>query len=131
MEKHWSRHAGAALTVLITLFLALDAGMKITGAEPALAATGELGFSAAATKMLGLVLGVATIIYAVPITRILGAILLTGYLGGAVAVQAVHGSPLATHVLFGVYVGIALWASIWLRNVSLRQLIPTLRSNAQ
>ncbi len=124
MENKWWRRGGNALVVLVTLFLALDAGMKLAGAEPAIAATTELGFSATTTRLLGLVLGVCTLLYAVPATRFLGAILLTGYLGGAIAAQALHGSPLVTHVLFGVYVGIAVWASVWLRSNAARQLIP-------
>ncbi len=128
MEKHWIRHVGSALVVLVTLFLALDAVMKIAGARAAVEATGGLGFSPAATRLLGAVLAFSTVVYAVPVTRVLGAILITGYLGGAVAVQALHGSPVPTHVLFGVYVGVALWGSIWLRSAGLRQLMPVERS---
>jgi hypothetical protein len=109
---------------MVTLFLALDAGMKLTGAQPAVAATGELGFSEAATRLLGLVLGISTLLYLVPKTRILGAILLTGYLGGAVAVQARNGAPVLTHVLFGVYLGMAAWGALWLRDEDLRRLLP-------
>jgi hypothetical protein len=115
--------------VLVTVFLALDAGMKIAGAPPSIVATGELGFSAGATRMLGLLLGAAAVLYVLPVTRVLGAILLTGYLGGAVAVQAQHGNPIPTHVLFGVYVGVTMWAAIWLRSADLRQMIP-LRSRS-
>ena len=124
MERKWWSRSGTALVVLITLFLALDAGMKLAGAEPAVAATTELGFLPAATRLLGWVLGVCTVLYAIPATRFLGAILLTGYLGGAIASQALHGSPLGTHVLFGGYVGIAVWASVWLGSNAVRQLIP-------
>ncbi len=126
-EPRWSRHLATALTALVALLLALDAGLKLLGAPPAIDATGELGFPASATRMLGLVLGGATLLYVVPVTRVLGAILLTGYLGGAVAIHAVHASPLTTHVLSGVYVGIAVWASIWLRNDGLRQFLPIQR----
>ena len=128
MENRWWRRGGTALVLLVTLFLALDAGMKLAGAEPAIAATTELGFSTTATRLLGLVLGVCTFIYAVPATRTLGAILLTGYIGGAMAVQALHGSPIGTHVLFGGYVGLAVWASVWLRSNAVRQLIPSRRA---
>jgi len=127
----WSRHLATPLTLLVALLLALDAGMKLVGAQPAVAATGELGFSATATRYLGLVLSGATLLYVVPATRVLGAILLTGYLGGAVAIHAAHGSPLTTHVLSGVYVGIAVWASVWLRDDGLRQLIPFQRRSTR
>lgn len=124
MEKSWMRPVGAALVVLVTAFLALDAGMKIAGVAAAVDATRELGFSPVATRTIGLILAIATLVYVVPVTRILGAVLLTGYLGGAVAIQAANGSPLATHILFGVYVGAAVWASIWLRNAQIRSLLP-------
>ena len=130
MENRWWKRSGTALVMLVTLFLALDAGMKLAGAEPAVAATTELGFSTNATRLLGLVLGVCTFLYAVPATRILGAILITGYLGGAIAAHALHGSPLGTHVLFGGYVGVAVWASVWLRSNAVRQLIPYQRARA-
>ena len=130
MEKHWIRHVGTALVVLVTSFLALDAGMKLAGAQAAIEATGGLGFSPAATRMLGAVLALSTIVYVVPATRVLGAILVPGYLGGAVAVQAQHGNPVPTHVLFGVYVGVVLWGSVWLHNTGLRQLMPLVRSTS-
>ena len=130
MEKHWIRHVGTALVVLVTSFLALDAGMKLAGAQAAIEATGGLGFSPAATRMLGAVLALSTIVYVVPATRVLGAIVVTGYLGGAVAVQAQHGNPVPTHVLFGVYVGVALWGSVWLHNTGVRQLMPLVRSTS-
>lgn len=124
-----SARVGSILTILVVTFLAFDAVMKVIAAAPAVAATGELGFSAAATQVLGLVLGVATLLYAAPATRVVGAITLTGYLGGAVAVQAQHGAPLGTHVLFGVYIGIMLWGAVWLQNPLLRQLLPFRRSH--
>lgn len=130
MEKHWIRHVGTALVVLVTSFLALDAGMKLADAQVAIEVTGGLGFSRAATRMLGAVLALSTIVYVVPATRVLGAILVTGYLGGAVAVQAQHGNPVPTQVLFGVYVGVALWGSVWLHNAGLRQLMPLVRSTS-
>jgi hypothetical protein len=64
-----------------------------------------------------------------PQTAVLGAILLTGYLGGAVATHMRVGSPLFTHVLFGVYLGILLWGGLYLRDARLRVLIP-IRTNA-
>ena len=67
---------------------------------------------------------VCVALYALPRTAVLGAILLTGYLGGAVAAHARLGDPLFTHVLFGVYVGIAVWGGLWLRDPRVRALIP-------
>lgn len=64
------------------------------------------------------------VLYLVPPTAVLGAILLTAYLGGAIATHARVGSPLPSHTLFGVYIGIATWAALWLRLPELRALIP-------
>jgi DoxX-like family len=127
MANVWMRYIGVGLSVLVILFLVLDAGMKIVSAPPSVAATAELGFRPDVVPVLGWILAVITILYAVPRTSNLGAVLLTGYLGGAIAVQLQHGSPLATHVLFGVYLGVLAWAGLWLRSDSLRATLPVRR----
>jgi hypothetical protein len=121
------RYLGIGLSVLVILFLALDAAMKIISAAPSIAATAELGFRPDVVPALGWILALTTILYAVPKTSALGAVLLTGYLGGAIAVQLQHGSPLATHVLFGVYLGALAWAGLWLRSESVRAALPVTR----
>jgi DoxX-like family len=121
------RYIGVGLSVLVILFLALDAGMKIVSAPPSIAATAELGFRPDVVPVLGWILAVITVLYAVPRTSNLGAVLLTGYLGGAIAVQLQHGSPIATHVLFGVYLGVLAWAGLWFRSESLRAALPVRR----
>jgi hypothetical protein len=105
--------------------------MKIVGAAPAIVATREFGFSAVETRLQGLVLGVAALLFPVPMTRSLGAILLTGCLGGAAANNWRHASPWFSHILFDAYVGVAVWASIWLRIDGLRQFMPFQRSSAR
>jgi hypothetical protein len=127
MASSWTRYLGIGLSVLVILFLALDAGMKIIAAPVSIAASGELGFQPDVVSALGWILAVTTILYAVPMTSLLGGILLTGYLGGAIAVQLQHGSPIATHVLFGVYLGALAWAGLWLRSSSLRNALPVRR----
>jgi hypothetical protein len=67
---------------------------------------------------------VCTLLYAAPQTAVLGAILLTGYLGGAVATHVRVGDPLFSHILFGVYVGVFLWLGLYLRDARLRALVP-------
>jgi hypothetical protein len=124
MDRRWHSRAGTALLVLVIAFLGLDAGMKLAGAKVSVDATGELGFSEQSTRLLGAVLALATLLYALPQTRVLGAIALTGYLGGAVAVQAQHGAPLASHILFGVYLGICVWGAVWLLSNEFRRLVP-------
>ncbi len=69
---------------------------------------------------------VAAALYAHPRTALLGAIVITGYLGGAMATHARIGSPVFTHLLFGLYVGIAAWGGLWLREPRLRALLPLL-----
>ena len=98
---------------LLALPVVLDAG----------AALGLVG--ARMARALGTILMVCTILYAAPRTAVLGAILLTGFLGGAVATHLRAGDPLFSHVLFGVYLGVVVWAGIYLRDVNLRMLVPT------
>jgi len=86
--------------------------------------TVALGYNESVIFPLGIVLLACTVLYALPITSVLGAILLTGYLGGAVASHVRLGSPLFTHVLFPVYLGILLWLGLFLRYPTLRRLVP-------
>jgi hypothetical protein len=72
----------------------------------------------------GVILLVCTVLYAAPRTAVLGAILLTAYLGGAVATQLRVGAPLFTDVPFGVYLGVLLWGGVWLRDARVRALAP-------
>jgi DoxX-like family len=75
-------------------------------------------------RTLGILTLLATLLYAWPATSVLGAILLTGYLGGAMATHLRVGSPLFSHLLFGLYLGLMLWGGLWLREPRLRALIP-------
>ena len=115
---------GYGLTGLSTLCLLMDAGMKIVSAKPSIDATVGLGFQEGQVPILGTILLVATALYAFPRTALLGAILVTGYLGGAIAIKYRQGAPLFSDVLFGVYVGVMVWGGLWLRSTALRQLVP-------
>jgi hypothetical protein len=123
------RRLGYALSTLFVLFLVMDAGMKLAALPVVIDAQAQLGWpaTAATARGLGLLLTVLTILYIVPRTSILGAILLTGYLGGAVATHVRVGTPLFTHILFGVYLGVFMWGGIYLRNDRLRALFPLVR----
>ena len=121
------QYTGWTMTVLAILFLLLDAGMKVAGARASVDATAELGFGADQVRLLGVILLIVTLLYALPATSIFGAILVTAYLGGAIAVHLQHRSPLASHVLFGVYVGLFVWLGAYLRTPALRSLVPILR----
>ena len=122
--RNWMRWTGYGLTGLVSLFMTMDAAMKLAQLPIVLETTAQLGWPVTTVVSLGLVLLISTALYVIPSTSLLGAILLTGYLGGAVATHARIGSPLFSHTLFGVYVGIALWGALYLRSDRLRRLIP-------
>lgn len=111
----WRRRAGLGLSALATLFFLLDAGGKLLQAEPVMESTLELGWPVTAVVPLGVLLVIGAVLYAVPRTAVLGAIYLTGFLGGAIATHYRVGSPLFTHVFFGVYVAVIMWAGLALR----------------
>ena len=120
-----SRTIGWVLSGLMIAFLLVDAAMKLLALPNVLEAQAPLGFAGAATaRGLGALLLSCTLLYAVPRTAVLGAILLTGYLGGAVATHVRVGDPLFTHILFGVYMGVLLWLGLYLRDARLRELVP-------
>jgi hypothetical protein len=118
--------AGRVLSTLVVLFLLMDAGMKLAVLQPVIDTTGALGWPTEPDFLrgLGLVLLIATLLYAFPQTSVLGAIFLTGYLGGAVATHVRVGSPLFSHVLFGVYIGVMMWGGLYLRDPRIRVLLP-------
>ena len=119
--------AGHVLSGLVILFLLFDAGLKLVSPGTAIKYSPPgLGWplDVPTMTMLGLLLLIPTLLYIWPRTAILGAILITGYLGGAIATHVRIGSPLFSHSLFGVYLGLMLWGGLWLRDPRLRALIP-------
>lgn len=119
--------AGYILSGLPVLFLLVDAVGKFVKPAAVVEGTQQLGYSESVIVPLGVILLVSTIIYLVPKTSILGAILLTGYLGGAVATHVRVGSPLFSHVLFPVYLGVMLWLGLYLRERRLQAVVPLRR----
>jgi hypothetical protein len=101
--------AGRIMTALPALFLLMDGIMKLMKPEAVVKATVELGYPESVIMGLGIVLLVCVILYVVPRTAVLGAILLTGYLGGAIATHVRVGNHLFSHVLFPVYLGVLIW----------------------
>lgn len=124
---------GLALTILVGLLLAMDAGGKLFAPAQMIANSPPIGLPAeeAFHRMLGVILAVCLALYLVPRTALLGAILLTGYLGGAVAIHLRAGSPTFSHTLFGVYLGVMVWAALWCRHPALRRLIPVVSTSQQ
>jgi len=87
----------------------------------------ELGFTPETTRALGVVLLACTVLYTVPRTALVGAVLLTAYLGGAMAIHVQHGNPLATHVLSPMYLALFAWGGLFLREPRVRMLLPLRR----
>ncbi|MGI8918376.1 MAG: DoxX family protein [Pyrinomonadaceae bacterium] len=115
--------AGRIIGGLPALFLLVDAIMKFVKPAPVVEATVKLGYSESVIIGLGVILLASTILYLIPKTSILGAILLTGYLGGAVATHVRVGEGWFS-ILFPVIFGVLLWAGLWLRDDRLQKLIP-------
>jgi hypothetical protein len=125
-----TRWAGWILTGFSALFLAVDGAGKLIKPDAVLKGTVNLGYDESVIVPLGIVLLIITALYLIPRTAVLGAILLTGYLGGAVATQVRVGNPILAYVLFPVYLGVLIWGGLYLRDWRVRALIP-LRSMAQ
>ncbi|XDD55471.1 DoxX family protein [Leptospira sp. WS4.C2] len=113
---------GRILSGLVIAFLLFDAVGKLAKIEPVLKSMEELGIPATQAVAIGIILLVITVLYAIPQTSAFGALLLTGYLGGAVAVHVRVGNPLWSHTLFPVYVGLLLWIGLVLRNGKVKEL---------
>jgi hypothetical protein len=121
---------GWVMSGLVIAFLLMDSTMKLLALPIVIETSGPLGFAGAdMARGLGALLLICTLLYAAPQTAVLGAILLTGFLGGTVATHIRVGSPLFTHALFGVYLGVMLWGGLYLRDARLRALVP-LRTTA-
>ena len=116
--------AGWICTILPGAFLILDSVLKFVQPVEVVEQTVLLGYEPDVLIPLGITLLISTILYLIPQTAVLGAILLTGYLGGAVATHVRIDHPLFTHTLFPVYLGILIWLGLYLRDPRLRDLVP-------
>lgn len=118
---------GRTLSAIVALLLAFDSLGKLLRVQPVLEGTTQLGYSADVVFPLGVTLLLCVIAYVVPATSLFGALLLTAYLGGAVATHVRVGSPLFTHVLAPVYVAAVLWLGLVLRDPRLRAVLRSRR----
>jgi len=118
--------AGRILSGLPILFLLVDGAFKLCDPPPAavVEAMNKVGYPPTLTATIGVLLLVCVVVYMIPRTAVLGAILLTGYLGGAVATHTRVGDPLFSHILFPVYMGLFVWGGLYFRDERLRALIP-------
>jgi DoxX-like family len=121
-------YAGRVLSGLAVVFLLFDAAIKVLRVPAAVEGTTQLGYPEAAVFTIGLIELVCLVVYLIPRTSVLGALLWTGYLGGAVATHVRVESPLFSHTLFPIYVAVLLWGGLWLRDDRVRTLLPVSRS---
>ena len=120
---------GRVLSGLVILFLLFDGAIKLVPWPVVTETMDRMGYGSSETlaRSLGIVTIVCTVLYSIPPTSILGAILLTGYLGGAMASHVRIASPLFSHTLFGFYLGLLVWGGLWLLDRNLRSMIPFCR----
>lgn len=111
------------LTGLVVAFLLFDSIGKLTGMEQSVKATIGLGYSESSIFTIGVILVICTLLYIIPQTSVIGLILLTAYLGGAVASNARIHNPLFSHTLFPVYIALLAWAGLALKNEKLFQIL--------
>ena len=119
--------AGWVMSGLTVLFMLFDGITKLAMEHHVVEATTQIGYPVDVIRPLGSILLVCTILYAIPRTAIFGAILLTGFLGGAVASKVRIEDPLFSSILFGLYFGVLAWGGLYLRDPRLRTLIPLRR----
>jgi DoxX-like family len=120
-RMHWT---GLVMSGLVVAFLLFDGAIKLVPIAIVTETMAALGYPPGLERGLGVLTLVCTLLYAVPRTSVLGAILLTGLFGGAMATHLRVGSPLFTHLMFGLYLGLLMWGGLYLRDARLRALIP-------
>lgn len=113
-----------SMSGLVIIFMLMDSIMKFVKPPEVIEGTLALGFTEDHLIIIGSLGLTSTLLYIFPPTSILGAVLLTGYFGGAMATHVRLNNPLFTHILFTVYLGIFMWGGLWLRNTKLRALFP-------
>jgi hypothetical protein len=119
--------AGRAASGVAVLFLSFDASMKLLELRPAIEGTSQLGWPVSTVFGIGVLQLVCLVAYLIPRTAVLGALLWTGYLGGAIATHERVGSPVFSHTLFPIYIALLLWGGLWLRDARVRSLLPLRR----
>jgi hypothetical protein len=118
-----ARLVGRILTGLAVAFLTFDVVIKLVGVKEAVQGTAELGYQPHHLPIIGAIGLVCLILYVIPRTAPLGAILWTGYLGGAIASQLRLDNPLFSHTLFPIYVAALIWGGLYLRDARVRALL--------
>ena len=114
---------GRILTGIVALLLTLDAGIKLVRAKAAIEGSAQLGFTPDQVFVIGVIAAVCLVLYLIPRTAPLGAVLWTGYFGGAILVHFRAGNPLFTHILPPIYVSVLIWGSLYLRDPRVRAVL--------
>ena len=129
MTSRTALWAGRVLSGIAVLFLTFDGAIKLVPIQPVTDSLRELGYPASDSfaRFLGVLTLLCIALYAWPRTAVLGAVLLTGIMGGAIASHLRLGDPLFSHTLFGVYLGLFFWVGLWLRDERVRRIMPLLR----
>jgi len=118
---------GRVLSALAAIFLLFDGVIHILRIAPVVEAFAQLGYPLGTALPLGVIEVICVVLYLVPRTSVLGALLLTGYLGGAIATQLRVGAPLFSTTLFPVYVALLIWGGLYLRDERVRSVLPLRR----
>ncbi|HEX9524672.1 MAG TPA: DoxX family protein [Reyranella sp.] len=128
MHSRTALWTGRVLSGIAVLFLLFDGAIKLVPIQPVTDSLRELGYPASDSfaRFLGVMTLLCTALYAWPRTALLGAVLLTGIMGGAIASHLRLGDPLFSHTLFGVYLGLLFWVGLWLRDERVRRIMPAL-----
>jgi len=127
MNAKLSQRTGWVLSGLAIAFLTFDGAIKLVPIAAVLESLAELGYPLSAARGIGMLELACLALYAFPRSAVLGAILLTGFLGGAIASQVRIESPLFSHTLFSTYLGVFVWGGLYLRDERLRALVPLRR----
>ncbi|HKC51471.1 MAG TPA: DoxX family protein [Myxococcota bacterium] len=127
MNAKLSQRAGWVLSGLAIAFLSFDGAIKLVPIAAVLESLAQLGYPLSAARGIGMLELACLALYAFPRSAVLGAILLTGFLGGAIASHARIESPLFSHTLFSTYLGVFVWGGLYLRDERLRALVPLRR----
>lgn len=122
-----ARWTSYVMSGIVILFMLMDSIMKFVKPTEVIEGTLALGFKESHLATMGSLGLISTLLYIYPHTAIFGAIILTGYFGGAMATHVRLDNPLFTHILFTGYLGIMMWGGLWLRNLKLRELFPVVK----
>jgi hypothetical protein len=128
MTEKFVRATGWTLTVLFVLFMLMDVGIKLLRLPIVDETMIMLGYAPGIGFSIGMVEALLLVLFVLPRTSILGAVLLMSVFGGAIASHLRHGDPVLSHDLFGVYLGAIMWSGLWLRDPALRALFPVRRA---